>query len=73
MHQYGGIEEVLLNKYRKCDKCGIIYNTNAFANMLGNGELAYSQIEIYGDKYDLCPGCTREIYKLLHPKQNTKR
>lgn len=55
-----------LNNHRKCDKCGDLYDTSPFANMLGDGELAYSRIEIHGDKYDLCPKCTYEIYKLLH-------
>ena len=53
---------------RKCDKCGIDYDTSPFANMLGNGENAYSRIEIYGDKYDLCPKCTYEIYWMIKMK-----
>lgn len=54
---------MFLNKFRKCDKCGMVYDTSPFTNMLGNGELDYSQIEIYGDKYDLCPGCTSKLWE----------
>lgn len=57
-----------LMNHRKCDKCGEIYDTSPFANILGNGEFAYSKIEIYGDKYDLCPKCTDGIYQILKKK-----
>lgn len=57
-----------LKNHRKCDKCRRLYDISPFANMLGNGELAYSRIEIYGDKYDLCPKCTDEVYRLLKRK-----
>lgn len=56
---------MMLKNFRKCDKCGFVYDVSPFSNMLANGELAYSQIEIYGDKYDLCPECTDELWKLL--------
>lgn len=54
-----------LKNHRKCDKCGELYDTSPFANMCADGELAYSSIEIYGDRYDLCPKCTCEIYQLI--------
>lgn len=54
-----------LDKYKKCNKCGEIYNGSPFACMLGNGEQADSQIEIYGDKYDLCPKCTHKIWEFI--------
>lgn len=57
-----------LSNCRKCNKCGVVYDISSFSNMLGNGELAYSKIEIYGDKYDLCPKCTEEIYKIIKSK-----
>lgn len=57
-----------LERKRKCDKCGEIYDTSPFANMCANGESVYSSIAIYGDRYDLCPKCTREIYKLIKGK-----
>lgn len=59
-----------LSNHRKCDKCGGIYDTSPFANMCGNGELTYSRITLYGDKYDLCPKCTGEIYKLVTKNGN---
>lgn len=61
-----------LSNHRKCDKCGIVYDTSPFANMLGNGELAYSKIKIYGDKYDLCPKCTSGIYGMIKNKEQDK-
>lgn len=54
-----------LDFHRKCDKCGELFDTSPFANMRDDGESAYSSIEIYGDRYDLCPKCTWEIYKLI--------
>lgn len=54
-----------LSNHEKCDKCGVIFDTSPFANMCGNGENAYSRIELYGDKYDLCPRCTHEIYQMI--------
>lgn len=60
---------MLLNNFKKCDKCGKVYDVTPFANMLANGENAYSQIEIYGDEYDLCPGCTSELWESM---QNRK-
>ena len=55
-----------LNNHKKCDRCSELYDTSSFACMLGNGERADAQIEIYGDKYDLCPKCTYETWKFLH-------
>ena len=57
--------EVKMQKYIKCNKCSKIYDVSPFANMLGNGELAYSKLTLYGDKYHLCPACTRQIYSLI--------
>lgn len=57
-----------LKNMKKCDKCGDVYDVSPFANMTGNGELAYSKIEIYGDKYDLCPKCTYKIYDWVRNK-----
>lgn len=54
-----------LKNYRKCDKCRKLYDISPFANMLGNGELAYSGVEVYGDRYDLCPKCMHELYEFL--------
>lgn len=54
-----------LKNYRKCDKCRKLYDISPFANMLGNGELAYSKIEVFGDRYDLCPKCTNDLHKFL--------
>lgn len=59
-----------LNNYKKCDRCGELYDVSPFACMLSNGERADSQIEIHGDKYDLCPKCTYKIWEFLH-KENT--
>lgn len=50
---------------RKCDKCGNIFSTAPFENMCADGESTYSSIEIYGDRYDLCPKCTWEIHNLI--------
>lgn len=57
-----------LKNYRKCDKCGKLYDISPFSNMLGNGELAYSGVGVYGDRYDLCPKCTHELYEFLKRK-----
>ena len=54
-----------LDKHKKCDKCGTVYSTDSFANMYGDGTTAYSEVEIYGDIYHLCPTCTSAVYKLL--------
>lgn len=54
------------NNYKKCDRCSKFYDVSPFACMLANGERADSKIEIYGEKYDLCPKCTYKIWKLLH-------
>lgn len=54
-----------IKKSRKCDKCRELFDTSPFANMCADGEAAYSSIEIYGDRYDLCPKCTYEIYKSI--------
>ena len=54
-----------LNNYRKCDKCGELFDTSPFSNMCADGESAYSSIEIYGDRYDLCPKCTHRIYNWI--------
>ena len=54
-----------IKKSRKCDKCGELFDTSPFANMCADGESAYSSIEIYGDRYDLCPKCTHIIYNLI--------
>lgn len=60
--------------YKRCDKCGEFYEVSPFHNMLANGELAYSQIELYGDKFCLCPKCTNEIYRLIRSKRfSTKK
>ena len=61
-----------LKDHKKCDRCGTIYNTAPFANMLGNGERADSQIEINGDKYDLCPTCTNKIYMFLQNRSELR-
>lgn len=53
---------------RKCDKCGESFDTSPFVNMCADGELTYSSIEIYGDRYDLCPKCTCEIYGFIKKK-----
>lgn len=58
----------LTNNHRKCDKCGRVYDTSPFACMCADGESSHSSIEIYGDRYDLCPKCTWEIYKLIKGK-----
>lgn len=54
-----------LDFHRKCDKCGELFDASPFHNMCADGESAYSSIEIYGDRYDLCQKCTWEIYKLI--------
>ena len=56
---------MILNNHKKCDKCGDAYNASPFYNMSANGELLYSSIIIYGNKYDFCPRCTKEIYELI--------
>lgn len=53
-----------------CDKCNKKYDVSPFVNMLGNGELAYSKISLYGDSYNLCPSCTKEIYSLINSSKN---
>lgn len=55
-----------------CDKCNNRYDASPFVNMLGNGELAYSKIRLYGDEYNLCPNCTKEIHSLII-NSNSKR
>lgn len=57
-----------MDNYKKCDRCDKLYNTSPFICMLSNGERADSQIEIHGDKYNLCPKCTYEILKFLNSK-----
>ena len=52
-----------------CYKCHSSYDTGPFENMMGNGELAYSEINLYGDKYNLCPSCTKEIYVWLNTRK----
>lgn len=63
----GGMRGVIneIRFLRKCDKRGELFDTPPFANMCVDGELAYSSIEIYGDRYDLCPKCTWKIYKSI--------
>ena len=58
-----------MKTFKRCDKCGDVYDTSPFHNMLGNGELAYSSIEIYGHNYDLCPKCTNELYEFINRKE----
>lgn len=55
-----------LNNYKKCDKCGKLYNTSPFSCMSCNGERTDSTIKIHGDNYDLCPKCTYKILEFLH-------
>lgn len=57
----------MTGKYETCSKCGTAYDISPFSNMCADGESAYSEIEIYGDKYNLCPRCTYEIYSLINP------
>ncbi len=59
-----------LSNYKKCDKCGELYDVSPFACMLGNGERADSKLEIYEYKYDLCPKCTYKIWEFV--TQNRK-
>ena len=54
-----------------CDLCGDIYDVTPFANMLGNGELAYTTIQVYENKYNLCPVCTYKLHNWLHENKNT--
>lgn len=62
------------SSYKRCDKCGEFYDISPFHNMLPDGELAYSQIKLYGDKFCLCPKCTDEIYRLIRSKRfSTKK
>lgn len=56
--------------YKKCDRCGKIFDVSPFACMLGNGERADASIEIHGDKYDLCPKCTYKIWEFLNEHKN---
>lgn len=61
-----------LYNHIKCDKCDSLFDISPFANMLGNRESAYLRLEIYGDKYDLCPKCTKEIHNLINCKNKVK-
>ena len=58
-------------KELQCDLCGDVYDTSPFANMLGNGELAYSKIRIWELEYDLCPVCTYKLHCWLEENKNT--
>ena len=65
-----------MNNLKYCDKCGDIYDISPFHNMLGNGEIAYSRIKVYGNDYDLCPQCTNKLYKFIKSdmeKNNEKK
>ena len=53
-----------------CDRCNFGYKTGPFENMMGNGELSYTKINVYGDVYNLCPSCTSILYNWLHEKEN---
>lgn len=55
----------------QCDLCGGIYDTSPFANMLGNGELAYSSINVHEHKYNLCPKCSYKLHNWLQENKNT--
>lgn len=54
-----------LDNHRRCDKCSAVFDGSLFANMMGNGELTHSKIVIFGEKYDLCPECTKALYHWL--------
>jgi hypothetical protein len=54
-----------LKDKKKCDLCGIIYSITSFDNMIDNGARSFSQIELDGDKLDLCPKCANKVYLFL--------
>lgn len=59
-----------LHNKRQCDRCGEIYDTSPWANMFGDGVLAYSNINVWEENYDLCPKCSRLLHNWLNePKQ----
>lgn len=51
--------------YRFCKRCYKGYDVSPFASMLQNGESADSVIQVYGERYNLCPSCTFKLYKFL--------
>ena len=51
--------------YNFCRKCCKKYNTSPFACMLSNGERSDAEIEVYGEKYNLCPECTYKLWRFL--------
>ena len=50
---------------RVCDMCQILFNTGPFENMMGNGDLLYSRIQVWDKTVDLCPSCSEKLYKWL--------
>ena len=58
-----------VNNHKKCDLCHKFYDVSPFSNMMGNGVNAYSTIEVYGEKYDLCPYCTSQLEAWLKSKK----
>lgn len=58
-----------INNHKKCDLCHKTYEVSPFANMNANGTYAYTTIEVYDEKYDLCPYCTSQLEAWLKSKK----
>ena len=52
--------------YEKCRRCNEAYDVSPFACMRANGERSDATVEVYGDKYNLCPKCTSKLYDFIH-------
>lgn len=50
---------------RYCSACGKFYDDKGFGAINGGGENIVSSIEIYDNKYYLCPECTHQVYNLI--------
>lgn len=58
--------------YRYCKRCDKRYNTSPFESMLSNGERSDSVIEIYGQRYNLCPECTYNLWQFVCKREHIK-
>ena len=51
--------------YKFCSRCHNKYDTSPFRCMLANGERADAEIEVYGEKYNLCQECAYKLWQFL--------